>query len=110
MDSQPLSIVIIIEWVDDTDSQSEIKPVQRSSNESEETEIKPVTLCAHGSYKASFEGCFVDLGCLEKHTFSIVLLENSRNHHSIAWFSVNSHKASPLGLISRLAVVVPWQC
>ena len=67
----------IIEWVDDTDSQSEIKPVQRSSNESEETEIKPVTLCAHGSYKASFEACFVDLECLEKHTFSKVLLETA---------------------------------
>ena len=59
-------------------------------------------------YKASFEASFVDLGCLDKHSFSTRLLENSRDHNSIAWFSVNSHKSSPLGLISRLAVIVPW--
>ena len=64
--------------------------------------IKPVTLCAHGGYEASFEACFVDLGCLEKHNFSTVLLENSRKHHSIA---VNSHKALLFGPVSRLAVV-----
>ena len=63
--------------VDDSDSQSENKPMRRSPNEPEETKINPVTLCAHGSYKASFEACFVDLGCLEKHTFSKVLLETA---------------------------------
>ena len=39
--------------------------------------IKPVMLCAHGGYEASFEACFVDLGCLEKHNLSTALLENS---------------------------------
>ena len=39
---------------------------------------------------------FVDLECLEKHSFLTALLENSRNHHGIVCFSVNSHKASPL--------------
>ena len=68
MDSQALSI-IIIEWVDDSDSQSENKPVQRSHNEPKEMKTKPVMLCAHGSYKGSFEACFVDLGCLEKRNF-----------------------------------------
>ena len=62
---------------------------------------KPVALCARGrargGYKASFEACLVDLGGLEKHNFSTVLLENSRKCHGMAWFSVNSHKASPLG-------------
>ena len=62
--------------------------------------IKPVMLYANGSYKASFEACFVDLERHEKHNLLTALLENSRNHHGIACFSVNSHKASPLGLIS----------
>ena len=44
----------------------------------------------------------MDLGCLEKHNFSTALLANSRKHHGIA---VNSHKASPLGPVSGLAVV-----
>ena len=34
-----------------------------------------------GGYKASFEACFVDLKCLEKHNFSTELFENSRKHH-----------------------------
>ena len=93
VDSQPLSIVII-EWVDDSDSQSENEPVQRSTNKPEKTKIKPVMLCAYSSYKASFEACFMDLGCLEKHNFSTALLENTRNHHSIKQFSVNSQKPS----------------
>ena len=109
MHSQPLSVAII-EWVDDIDSQSENKPARRSPNKPKGTKIKLVTLCAHGGYKATFEACFVGLGCLEKHNFSSALLENSREHHGIAWFSVNSHKASPLGPVSGLAVVVPWQC
>ena len=44
----------------------------------------------------------MDVGCLEKHNLSTALLENSRKHHGIA---VNSHKASPLGPVSGLAVV-----
>ena len=100
VDSQPLSIVKI-EWIDNSDSQSENKPVQRSPNEHKEMKIKPVILCAHGSY-ASFEACFMDLGRLEKHTFSTALLENSRNHHGRA-----RHKASPLRPVSRLGVVIP---
>ena len=36
----------------------------------------------------------MDLGGLEKHNFSTVLLENSRKRHSMAWFSINSHKAT----------------
>ena len=40
---------------------------------------------------------------LEKHKFSTALLENSRKHHGIA---INPHKASPLGPVSGLAVVV----
>ena len=72
--------------------------------------MKPVTPHAHGGYKASFEACFMDLGCLEKHNFLTALLENSRKHHGVAWFSVNSYKASPLGPVSGLAVVVPLQC
>ena len=40
--------------------------------------------------------CFVDLGCLEKCSFSVVLLENSRKRHCMAWFSINSCKISPL--------------
>ena len=42
--------------------------------------IKPVTLRAHGGYKASFEACFVDLTCFEKHNFSTALFENGRKH------------------------------
>ena len=49
-------------------------------------------LCANVSYKASFEAGFVDLECLEKHSILTVLLENSRNHHDIACFSINSQK------------------
>ena len=44
----------------------------------------------------------MDIGCLEKHNLSTALLENSRKHHGIA---VNSHKASPLGPVSGLAVI-----
>ena len=48
----------------------------------------------------------MDIGCLEKHNLSTALffnlLENSRKLHGIA---VNSHKASPLGPVSGLAVV-----
>ena len=84
VDSQPLSIVII-EWVDDSNSQSENKPVWRSPNEPKEMKIEPVMLCAYGGYKPSFEACFMDLGCLEKHIFATALLENSRKHHSIAF-------------------------
>ena len=68
---------------------------------------KPVTLCAHGGYKASFEACFVDLKCFEKHNFSTALFENSRKHPGIA---VSFHKALPLGPVSGLAVVVYPQC
>ena len=32
-----------------------------------EDKNKPVTRHAHGSYKATFEACFVNQGCLEKH-------------------------------------------
>ena len=71
---------------------------------------KPLALCAHGGYKASFEACLVDLGGLENPHFSTALLENSRKRHGMAWFSVNSHKASPLGPVFGLAVVVPLQC
>ena len=87
-----------------------LRTAQRIPNELEETKFELVTLWAYGSYKAIYEACFVDLRCLEKHNISTVLLENSRKHHSILWFSVNSHKAFPLGLVSRLTVVVPWQC
>ena len=38
----------------------------------------------------------MDLGCLEKHKFLTALLENSRKHHNTVWFSVYSHKASPI--------------
>ena len=55
---------------------------------------KLLALCARGSYKVSFKACFVDLGGLEKHNFSTVLLENSRKRHSMVWFSINSHKAT----------------
>ena len=44
----------------------------------------------------------MDIGCLQKHNLSTALLENSRKHHGIA---INSHKASPLGPVSGLAVV-----
>ena len=106
MHSQLLSIGTT-EWADNSDSQFKNKPVQRNPKE---TKTKPVTPHAHGGYKASFEACFVDLGWLEKHNFSTTLLENSRKHHGVAWFFVNSHKASPLGPVSGLAVVVPSQC
>ena len=69
MDSQLLSIVII-EWVNDSDSQSENKPAQRSPNEPKEMKIILVMLCAHSSYKDSFEACFVDLGCLRNTIFN----------------------------------------
>ena len=37
-------------------------------NSPKRTNTKPATIHAHGGYiyKASFEACFVDLGCLEK--------------------------------------------
>ena len=66
---------------------------------------KPVALCASSGYKASFEACLVDLGGLEKHNFNSAI-GNSRKHHSMAWFSVNSHKASPLEPVFELVVVV----
>ena len=48
----------------------------------------------------------MDLGCLEKHNFnSAVGKQQKASRHSV--FSVNSHKASPLGPVSELAVVVP---
>ena len=108
VDSQLLSIVII-EWVDNSDSQSDNKPVQRSPNEPEETKIKPVTLCAHGGYKANFEACFVDLGCLEKHNFSTVLLENSRKHGKRDFPSILI-RLLHFGSFPDWGVVVQWQC
>ena len=100
MDSQPVSIVIT-EWVDNPNSyvvreQASAEKPQRAK----EMKIKPVMLCVHSNYKGIFEACFVDLEFLEKHNLLTALLENSRNHHGIACFSINSHKASPLGLIS----------
>ena len=66
MDSQPVSIVIT-EWVDDRNSyeQASAEKPQRAK----EMQIKPLTLCVHSTYKASFEACFEDLECLEKHNF-----------------------------------------
>ena len=64
-----------------------------------------IALSAHSGYQPNFEACYVDLGGLEKHDFSTALLENS-TRHSIAWFSINSHKASPLGPIFRLTIAV----
>ena len=83
---------------------------REASTSPKRTITKPVVLCARGGYKASFEACLVDLGGLEKHNFSTALLENSRKRHGMAWFSVNSHKASPLGPVFGLAVVIPPQC
>ena len=40
-----------------------------ASTSPKRTITKPVALCAHGGYKASFEACLVDLGGLEKHNF-----------------------------------------
>ena len=98
--SQLVSIVIT-EWVHDRNSyvvrqQASVEKPQQAK----EAKIMPVMLCAHGSYKGIFEACFVDLECLEKHNLLTALLENIRNHHGIACFSINLHKASPLGLIS----------
>ena len=84
--------------VDDSDSQSKNKPVQRSPNKPKDTKIKPVMLCAYSGYKASFEACFVDLEYLEEHNVSKTLFEYSRKHYSIAWFYVNSHKVLHLDL------------
>ena len=70
-----------------------------SSTSHKRMKTKPVALCAHCGYKASFEACFVaNSGCLEKHKFSTALLENSRNHHNMVWFSIHSYKASPSSL------------
>ena len=99
MHSQPLSIAIT-EWVDDSDSQSENKPCGKPQQAQRDENQAGNTLC--DGYEASFEACFVDLGCLEKHNFSTALLENSRKHHGIA---VNSHKALPRGPVSGLTVV-----
>ena len=44
----------------------------------------------------------MDLGCLEEQFFNSTV-GNSRKHHGMLWFSVNS---PPLGAIFRLAVVV----
>ena len=57
---------------------------------------KPVTLCTHGGYKASFKACLLDLGWLEKHTIfnSAVGKQQKPSLHGV----VNSHKASPSGL------------
>ena len=53
----------------------------------------------------------MDLVGLENYTFSAALLLGSnRKHHGMAWFSVNPHKASPLGPVFGLAVIVPSQC
>ena len=69
------------------------------------TITKLVVLCAHGGYKASFEACFVDLGGLEKHSCW------KTAESVMAWRgSPSIHKASPLGPVFGLAVVVPPQC
>ena len=57
------------------------------------TITKPVALCAHDGYEA----CLMDLGGLEKHNYSTALSENKRKRYSMALFSINFHKASPLG-------------
>ena len=49
---------------------------------------KLVTPCAHGGYKASYDACFMDIRCLQKHYFNsaqffTVLLKNSRK--IMAW-------------------------
>ena len=49
----------------------------------------------------------MDVGCLEKHNFAIVLLEKKQKHYTMVWFFVNSHKASPHSLVSGLAVIRP---
>ena len=51
--------------------------------------------CAHNSYQASFEACFVDLESLEKlkNFNSTVGKEQKPSQHS----SPKSHKASPFG-------------
>ena len=85
----------VTEWVDDSDSQYKNKLHGKAPMTQMRRKIKPIMLCTCGSYKASFETCLVNLGRLEKH--STVLLVNSRKHHGIVWFSVISHKASPLG-------------
>ena len=65
------------------------------------TITKPVALCAHSGYKASFEACLVNLGGLEKHNFQ------QRCWKTAESVSVKSHKVSPLRPVFGLAVVVP---
>ena len=78
-----------------------------ASTSPKRTITKPAALCAPGGYKASFEACLVDLGGLEKHHLLTALLENSRKCHSTAWFSVNSHKAFPLGPVFQTGCCRP---
>ena len=49
----------------------------------------------------------MDLGGVEKQSFSTVLLKNSRKCHGMAWISVNYHKVSSFGSVFGLDVVVP---
>ena len=63
-DSQPVSIVIaewsqlvsivIAEWIDDRNGQSKNKPSAKKPELAKEMKIKPVTLCVHSTYNASF--------------------------------------------------------
>ena len=52
--------------IDNSNSQSETSKCEISPNR---TRTKPVTSHVHDGYKASFEACFLDLGCLENTMF-----------------------------------------
>ena len=55
------------DWmINNSDSQSETSQCEISPKR---TRTKPVTSQAHDGYKASFEACFLDLGCLENTMF-----------------------------------------
>jgi len=77
--------IAIIEWVNDSDSQSENMPAQRSPNKSKETKIKPVLTVAT---KLALRLGFMDLGCFEKHTFS------TEKKQKAEWHSVVLHSFS----------------
>ena len=67
--------------------------------------IKPVMFCAHSDYEASFEACFMDLGCLEKQFFNSAVGKQQKASRHIAVNSLCHSGPFPDWLSSPIAVL-----
>ena len=70
-----------------------------ASTSPKRTITKPVAICAHSGYKAGFEACLMDLGCLEKHNF--------QQHCWKTAESVTAWRGSP-SILTRLLHLGPF--